>query len=234
MVYAVTWDKASNVEWLLFSNARISRNSADKVNIRPGSSGFVSLLHLAVGLQHALVVHLLLMGGADPFAYDGSGLLPVNRLCEATSASPDAELPPSSFPSPAAERGSLVISSVAAAETLSVLLYHAQGMFFCQNRDGLVVDETNFYDAADSSTSDLFGVQCGDISLVAALDKLKHLKKREVLKTKHRRLMENASSSTSIIDLIDPGRLQRLMLSVTQCYITFIVLKLFIMRTTHS
>ena len=198
MVYAITWNKASTVWRLLFSDARVSRAGADKVNVRFFQSQ--SFLHLAIGLHHAFIVHILLVAGADPFAYDGRGNLPINNLCEATAAPFTAtaavELPP---PPPHAP---VAISSEQCAETLSVILYHCPTAVTCPNRDKV---ETALYDpgGAVSTTVDLFSVQCGEISLCNALKDLIHQKERAILKNKHRLLMEGASSS--IIDLVDPG-----------------------------
>jgi hypothetical protein len=194
MVYAIRWNKAPEVEALLFSDGRISSSSEGKVNIRHHSSGFASLLHVAVGLHHAAIARLLLAAGADPFALDCSGRTPAHELFGGAAVGGGGS-------GAGAARGQ-ISSLQEAAETASVLCFFCPGLSLLTypNNDDLPVDVASAYDR----DSDLFGVQCGQVSLVRTLNDLSHLQERATLKKNHQ--LQLHSSASSIIDLIDPGK----------------------------
>lgn len=177
MFYSVRWGKADEVKRLLFSSHRISSRSVEKVNIRQPSCDYTSLLHMAVQLQHAVIVYLLLLGGADPFAFDNKGKIPANHL----------------FDSAANTR----FNELQHAETLSVIVGLCPESLFCPNKNGDVVDEIDLQ-LEHACVDD---IRCGQQSLRSALDDILQRKQREKRKQQHALRLQG---NTSIIELIDP------------------------------
>jgi hypothetical protein len=176
--YAVRWDRSCDVERLLFRDSRISKRSSDKVNIRLQASGYTSLLHIAVSLYHALIVHMLLQAGGDPFAFDGCGHSPLNCLFDNVSSS---------------------TVTLLHAQTVSVLLYHCPGLATYPDQHDEVVDESDYCDVVSEK---FMQVYCGQSRLVTTLKNLVKFKSRSSLKEAHKAHIGSAKSS--IIELIDP------------------------------